>query len=160
MTRDIFSAELLTHLPFLKRFSRKLVGYDHATADDLVQDTVERALKAWESFTPGTNMRGWLAFILRNAFLSAKRRSWRSVEMDDDWAKALPGPGNQYFRMELSAALTAISYLPPEQAEALMLIAEGEDYDTAAQQLGCEVGTLKSRVSRARSAIELYFNAA
>lgn len=158
--RDAFSAEMVTHLPFLNRFARKLT-FNVTAAEDLVQDTVERALKAWESFTPGTNMRGWLAFILRNHFYSDRRRAWRNVQMAEGQAeRTLIAIDNPLMRLELQDTLTALQFVRPEHREALLLIAEGVDYDTAAQMLGTEVGTVKSRVSRGRTELELYFNAA
>lgn len=156
--RDVFAAEMMSHRAVLGRIaSRHTGGRD---AEDLVQDTMEKALKAWESFTPGTNMRGWLAYIMRNHFLSERRKAWRNVEMAEGQAERVVALDNQHHRLELEDVLQALNMLPAVQRDALLIIAEGEDYDTAAQILGCEVGTLKSRVSRARNAVDLYFNAA
>jgi len=155
---DAFADELVSHMPYLRRFATKLT-FDATAAEDLVQDTMERALRARDSFQMGTNMRGWLAFILRNQFYSDRRRAWRSVQMAEGQAEAVMAADNPFHGLDLEDTLKALSILPPEQSEALLLIAEGEDYDTAAQELGCEVGTVKSRVSRARDALDIYFAA-
>jgi RNA polymerase sigma-70 factor, ECF subfamily len=156
---DPFMQEMLSHIPKVRRVALRFARRPDM-ADDLVQDTVVRALQNRDRFQMGTNMGGWLCFICRNIFLSGKRRSWRSTGMDDDWARAIPGPDNPHHRLALKEVLEALQYLPAEHSEALLLIAEGLSYDEAAQVLGCEVGTVKSRVSRARDAVELFFNAA
>ena len=115
-------------------------------------------LKAWDargSFEMGTNMKAWTFMILRNQFYSEKRRSWRQVQLDQEAAErtlvAIDDPSSPLALDELRMGL---AMLPPEQREALVLVgAGGFAYEEAAQICGCAVGTVKSRVSRARQAL-------
>jgi RNA polymerase sigma-70 factor (ECF subfamily) len=153
-----FKTELLTQLPALRAFARSLCG-DPARADDLTQDTL---LKAWankQSFTPGTNMKAWLFTILRNGFYSELRRHKRDVEDPNDvYANNLSVPPTQQDHLELRDLRRALILLPAEQREALILVgASGCSYEEAAAICGCAVGTIKSRVSRARRTLIAHF---
>ncbi|MGD9536855.1 MAG: sigma-70 family RNA polymerase sigma factor [Alphaproteobacteria bacterium] len=156
-----FKTELLKQLPALRAFARSLCG-DAARADDLTQDTL---LKAWankQSFTPGTNMKAWLFTILRNGFYSELRRHKRDVEDPDGaYANSLSVPAAQQDHLELRDLRRALALLPAEQREALILVgASGCSYEEAAVICGCAVGTIKSRVSRARRTLIAHFEPA
>jgi RNA polymerase sigma-70 factor (ECF subfamily) len=159
---DPFEAELLATLPKVRACARSLVRSAQG-ADDLVQDTVERGLRYRDSFEMGTNMAGWLCFICRNLFLSERRRAWRSVAMADGQAERVPTRASAHHLVELKELLDAMSFLPEPQREALLTISmssDGEDYESAAALLGTQVGTVKSRVSRGRDALEAFFRTA
>ena len=149
-----FKAELVTLIPHLRAFARTLAG-DPASADDLAQDAMMKAWDARNSFQMGTNMKAWTFMILRNQFYSEKRRSWRQSQLDQEAAErtlvAVDDPEAPVALDELRLSLAA---LPAEQREALILVgAGGFAYEEAAEICGCAVGTVKSRVSRARKAL-------
>jgi RNA polymerase sigma-70 factor (ECF subfamily) len=149
-----FEVDLVQRLPRLRTFARRLTGYDAALADDLVQDTCVSALGAWERFEPGTNMDAWLATILRNRFLSLAKRHARRFECADDDAVARSTSGSvpQQGRLEMMALEEAFGRLRPVEQRALMLAAtEDVSYRDIADACHCAVGTVKSRVSRART---------
>jgi RNA polymerase sigma-70 factor, ECF subfamily len=130
-----FKKELVALIPQLRAFARSLTG-DPTAADDLAQDAMVKAWDARASFEMGTNMKAWTFMILRNQFYSEKRRSWRQSQLALD---------------ELRMGL---AMLPAEQREALILVgAGGFAYEEAAVICACAVGTVKSRVSRARRAL-------
>ena len=149
-----FKIELTGLIPQMRAFARSLCR-DAAAADDLAQDAL---LKAWNnraSYQPGTNMKAWTFMILRNQFYSDKRRSWRQSQLDQEAAErtlvAVDDPEAPVALDELRLSLAA---LPAEQREALILVgAGGFAYEEAAEICGCAVGTVKSRVSRARKAL-------
>ena len=122
-------------------------------ADDLVQDTVIRAWEKHASFTEGTNMRAWLFTILRNSFYSEIRKRRREVEdVDGAHAARLSVPASQLAHIELEEFKAALGEISAEQREALILIGvSGFSYEEAAEICGCAIGTVKSRVSRART---------
>ncbi|MGR3492947.1 MAG: RNA polymerase sigma factor [Shimia sp.] len=144
--------ELVEHLGALRAFAMSLTR-NAATADDLVQDTV---LKAWsniEKFEPGTNMRAWLFTILRNTFYSLRRKRKREVEdVDGIMAESLSQKPEHDGRLNMRDFEAAFAQLPDSQREALTLVgASGFSYEEAAQTCGVAVGTIKSRVGRARA---------
>jgi RNA polymerase sigma-70 factor (ECF subfamily) len=149
-----FKTALVEMVPHLRAFARSLCN-DAVAADDLVQDTMLRAWKARDSFTPTTSFRAWTFTILRNVFYSEKRRSWRSTELSPEMAeRTLVASDDPSKGMELVALRNALDHLPDDQREAIILVgAGGMAYDEAAQIIGCAVGTIKSRVSRARKAL-------
>ncbi|WP_291197101.1 sigma-70 family RNA polymerase sigma factor [Hyphomonas sp.] len=149
-----FKAALLEMVPHLRAFARSLCN-DAVAADDLVQDTMLRAWKARDSFTPTTSFRAWTFTILRNVFYSEKRRSWRSTELSPEMAeRTLVASDDPSKGMELVELRNALDHLPDDQREAIILVgAGGMAYEEAAQIIGCAVGTIKSRVSRARKAL-------
>jgi RNA polymerase sigma-70 factor (ECF subfamily) len=149
-----FKRELVGLIPHLRAFARTLCG-EAAAADDLAQDAMMKAWDARTSFQPGTNMKAWTFMILRNQFYSEKRRSWRQTQLDQEAAErtlvATDDPASPIALDELRQALGA---LPDEQREALILVgAGGFAYEEAAEICRCAVGTVKSRVSRARRAL-------
>jgi RNA polymerase sigma-70 factor (ECF subfamily) len=147
-TRD----EILSAVPSLRAFAISLCG-NVDRADDLVQETLLRALANIDSFQPGTNMSAWLFTILRNFFRSEYRKRRREVEDNDGtYAETLKSHPEQSSRVEFNEFKTALSKLPPDQREALILVgASGFSYEEAAAICECAVGTIKSRVNRART---------
>src|ERR1700690_376720 len=149
-----FKTELLALIPFLRAFARSLTGNQEA-ADDLAQETLVKAWQSRSSFVPGTNLKAWLFTILRNQFYSDRRRAWRQAPWDQDAAERIPGSsGEQSWAAELSDTARALSCLSDEQREALILVgAGGFSYEDAAAICKCAVGTVKSRVARARKSL-------
>ncbi len=142
---------MLAAIPSLRAFAISLSG-SVDRADDLVQETVMRAMASINSFTPGTNMQAWLFTILRNQFRSEYRKRRREVEdPDGGYLASLKAPAEQFGRLEFKELIEALAKLPYVQREALLLVAaSGFSYDEAAAICGVAVGTIKSRVSRAR----------
>jgi RNA polymerase sigma-70 factor (ECF subfamily) len=149
-----FKTELLSLVPFLRAFARSLTG-NYESADDLVQETMVKAWQSRETFELGTNLKAWLFTILRNQFYSDRRRAWRQAPWDQDAAERMPGTSqDQNWAADLSDAARALKLLPDEQREALILVgAGGFSYMDAAKIVKCNVGTVKSRVARARKAL-------
>jgi RNA polymerase sigma-70 factor (ECF subfamily) len=150
---DAFHEELTRTIPSLRAFARSLVTGDEALAEDLVQDTCVNALRAQHQFTPGTNLKAWLFTILRNRFRSlAKRRKVRAEDPDDDLDRIPVDATPQDGRLEMIAFRRAFDDLRPEYREALVLaVVHGLNYEDIAEICDCQVGTVKSRVSRARA---------
>ena len=124
-------------------------------ADDLVQEALLKAWAAQERFEPGTSMRAWTFVILRNAYLTDMRRNRFRGEYDESVAeRILTAPASQEEPIHLSDLHRALLTLPPERREALLLVgAGGFSYEEAANICGCAIGTIKSRVGRARVAL-------
>jgi RNA polymerase sigma-70 factor (ECF subfamily) len=151
----IFKRDLVGLIPHLRAFARTLCG-DAAAADDLAQDAILKAWDARSSFQIGTNMKAWTFMILRNQFYSEKRRSWRQSQLDQEAAeRTLVAADDPEAPVALDEMRLALGMLPTEQREALILVgAGGFAYEEAADICGCAVGTVKSRVSRARRALQ------
>ena len=151
----IFKKELVQLIPHLRAFARTLTG-DPTAADDLAQDAMMKAWDARASFQLGTNMKAWTFMILRNQFYSEKRRSWRQSQLDQEAAeRTLVAVDDPEAPVALDELRQGLAMLPPEQREALILVgAGGFAYEEAADICGCAVGTVKSRVSRARKALQ------
>ncbi|WP_075217198.1 sigma-70 family RNA polymerase sigma factor [Mongoliimonas terrestris] len=151
-TRRGLRDELLAAIPPLRAFAVSLTA-DSDRADDLVQETLVKAWSNLDSFTPGTNMRAWLFTILRNTFYSNHRKQRREVQdVEGEHAARLATHPSQNGHMDLADFRAALSRLPDDQREALILIgASGFSYEEAAEICGCAVGTVKSRVNRARN---------
>ena len=149
-----FKRELTEVIPHLRAFARGLCGRPDM-ADDLVQEAMLKAWAAQERFEPGTSMRAWTFVILRNAYLTDMRRNRFRGEYDEGVAeRILTAPAGQEEPIHLSDMHRALLTLPAERREALLLVgAGGFSYEEAAQICGCAVGTIKSRVGRARSAL-------
>lgn len=143
---------LLAAVPSLRAFAISLTGQVDR-ADDLVQDTLLRALSNIDRFERGTNLNAWLFTILRNLFHSEYRKRRREVEdPDGSYAGRLRSQPEQGSRLDFEDFRAALATLPPDQREALLLVgASGFSYEEAANICGCAVGTIKSRVNRARS---------
>jgi RNA polymerase sigma-70 factor (ECF subfamily) len=149
-----FKTDLLDLIPFLRAFARSLCG-NQEMADDLAQETLVKAWQARAMFAPGTNLKAWLFTILRNQFYSDRRRAWRQAPWDQDAAERIPGSNSeQAWAAELSDTARALTCLSDEQREALILVgAGGFSYEDAAGICKCAVGTVKSRVARARKTL-------
>ncbi|KEZ16442.1 RNA polymerase sigma factor, sigma-70 family precursor [Sphingobium yanoikuyae] len=150
-----FKAQLAAVLPQLRAFARSLAG-NRDTADDLVQETMLKAWRARERYVAGTNFRAWAFVILRNHFLSEMRRKRFVGEWDELVAdRVLAAPADQEKSVELRDMMRALMQLPVPQREALILVgAGGISYEETAEIVGVAVGTIKSRVARARVALE------
>jgi len=156
-----FEQEALPHLDTLYRVALRLTG-EAAAAEDLVQETMLRALRAWASFQPGSNARAWLVTILRNQFINgwrARRRTPDAVAFDTipelpDVGD--PDPEGRFFRdLVDDEVLAAVDALPVDFREVLVLSdMEGLPYAEVAVALGVPVGTVKSRLFRARRILQ------
>jgi RNA polymerase sigma-70 factor, ECF subfamily len=149
-----FRKDLLGLIPFLRAFSRSLCG-DRELADDLAQEALTKAWQSRDTFRAGSNLKAWLFTILRNQFYSDRRRAWRQAPWDDAAAERMPvARGEQVWSVQLSDTARALRGLPAEQREALILVgAGGFSYEDASRISNCAVGTVKSRVARARKAL-------
>ncbi len=150
-----FKRELAAMLPHLRAFGRSLCG-NADLADDLVQETMLKAWKAREQYIPGpSSMKSWAFVILRNCFLSQMRRKKFTADYDELAAeRLLVAPDDQDDSLHLGDVQRGLMMLPVDQREALVLIGAGQlSYEEAAAICGCAVGTMKSRVSRARTAL-------
>jgi RNA polymerase sigma factor (sigma-70 family) len=138
-------------IPALRRYAYALVR-DHAAADDLVQDTLERALSRWYLRRPGGELRAWLFTILRNLQIDAHRQARRrGVHVEIDEADHRETAARQEAALEARDVLAALEQLPEEQKSLLLLIGvEDFSYGEAARILGVPIGTVMSRLSRAR----------
>jgi RNA polymerase sigma-70 factor (ECF subfamily) len=144
--------QILAFLPHLRAFALHLT-HDGGRSDDLVQTTLLRAWTNLERFQPDTNLEAWLFAILRNSFHSEYRKRRREVEDPDSaYARRLMVQPEQEARVMLDDVQQALMRLPLEQREAILLIGcQGESYEDAAALCGVAVGTMKSRVNRART---------
>lgn len=153
---DSFKRELAAMLPHLRAFGRSLTG-NADLADDLVQETMLKAWKARAQYVPGpSSMKSWAFVILRNCFLSQMRRRKFTAEYDELAAeRLLVAPDDQTDSLHLADVQRALMMLPVDQREALVLIGAGQlSYEEGAAICGCAVGTMKSRVSRGRAALQ------
>ncbi len=143
---------IVAAIPRLRAFAVSLTG-SVDRADDLVQETMVRAYANIDKFQPGTHLAAWLFTILRNQFRSEYRKRKREVEdVDGHHTESLTANPEQYGKVEFNELRVALTLLPPEQREALILVgASGFSYEEAADICECAVGTIKSRLSRARS---------
>lgn len=154
MPRDVspgLREALVAQIGNLRAFGVSLCG-DRERADDLVQETLFKAWNHLDSFEEGTNLKAWLFTILRNTYFSERRRRKREVEdVDGSYAAKLSSSPEQHGHMDMRDFQEALSGLPDDQREALVLVgAAGFSYEEAAEISGCAVGTIKSRVNRAR----------
>jgi RNA polymerase sigma-70 factor, ECF subfamily len=145
------SAAVVEHLPHLRAFARSLAA-SKDQADDLVGEAVARALAAAHQFRPGTNFKAWIFTILRNAFYTEGRKRWNRVVALDDNVYNQPSIGpTQEDSLAFCDFRRAFIQLSPRQREVLMLVGNGDlSYEEVAEHCQCPVGTVKSRVSRAR----------
>jgi RNA polymerase sigma-70 factor (ECF subfamily) len=152
---ESFRRDLIELIPFLRAFARALCGRRDG-ADDLCQEALAKAWQNRASFEPGTNLKAWLFRILRNQFYSDKRRAWRQRPWDDSaLEQTLVTGATQESAVAFSEVVRTLHCLPNEQREALILVAVGGfAYEEAAKICGCAIGTIKSRVARARQELE------
>ena len=144
-------ATVLAQLPALRRYARTLTGNAWA-ADDLVQDTLERACRKWHLWRPGTDLRAWLFTLMLRVFLNQRRAAWATavaVPLAAEHNKIAGTAARPDLALDLQRCL---ALLPPDQRATLLLVTlEDTSYAQAAQMLGVAVGTVMSRLSRARS---------
>jgi RNA polymerase sigma-70 factor (ECF subfamily) len=152
----VFKEEVAALVPHLRAFARSLTSGDVHFADDIVQDTIVNALQAQHQFTPGTNLKAWLFTILRNRFRSLIARKHVTAEVaDDDLERHYWVAAEQDSRIEVAAFKRAFKTLSATHREVLVLVAiHGLPYEEIARICGCEVGTVKSRVNRARGILK------
>lgn len=149
--QDPLLAEMVALIPKMRAYALILTR-SSADADDVVQDTMLRAWRFRERFEPGTNLKAWLFRILRNEFLSRTAVTGRTVQdVDGKAAAALTIEADQELKVRYGELLGALDRLSPDTRDAILLTAgSGFTYDEAAELCGCAVGTVKSRVNRAR----------
>ena len=155
-TGDAMWDHLLAAVPSLWAFAYSLT-HNPVLADDLVQDTLVRAWASRDHFKPGTNLGAWVFTILRNRFYALQRKGRREVEDVEGVysGRLLISPPEQGARLDLQDLQKALMTLPPMQREALLLVkAQGLSYQETARVCGCAVGSVKSRVHRARWHLE------
>ncbi|HZZ33590.1 MAG TPA: sigma-70 family RNA polymerase sigma factor [Phenylobacterium sp.] len=144
--------EVIGLIPALRAFAWSLC-HNRSDADDLVQETLIKAWSNRQRFEPGTNLRAWLFTILRNTYYTAVLRRRREVRDETgEYAGALRSAPSQDWSIALHSLQEAMLKLPDEHREALVLVgAAGLSYEEAAEICGCALGTIKSRVNRART---------
>ena len=154
-----FKQQLAETIPHLRAFARSLCGRPDF-ADDLVQDAMLKAWAARERFEPGTNLRAWTFTILRNCYLTEMRRNKFVGDYDEGVAeRTLQAPMGQEDPLHLADMRRALMTLPRERREAILLVgAGGFSYEEAAEICQTAVGTMKSRVGRARAALNEMLN--
>ena len=136
-------------IPRLRRYARALTG-ERAAADDLVQDTLERAWAKFHLYRRGTDLRAWLFTVMHNVYVNQLRAARPVAQLDEDMPE-LSQPGRESDGLELRDLDLAIRRLPPDQREVLLLVVlEDMRYDEAAGTLGIPIGTVMSRLARAR----------
>ena len=148
---DNFRGDVVEIIPSLRCYARSLTR-NMVDADDLVQETLLRAIIHIESFRTGTNLRAWLFTIMRNRFYTNIRKSAREpVGSDDCVSGALSSPPPQDAQMELRDVKRALLNLPhPYRATIAFVVLREKTYSSAADHFGCDIGTIKSRINRAR----------
>ena len=152
MSKEGFGGLVVREIPYLRAFAIAMTG-NHASADDLVQETLVKAWSHHDSFEEGTNLRGWLVTILRNTYFTEYRKRQREVQ---DSEGALAGriviEGGQQSKVEMNEVQAAINRLPDDQREIVLMIGVLElSYDEASAILNVNIGTVKSRLNRART---------
>nr|WP_298688498.1 sigma-70 family RNA polymerase sigma factor [uncultured Dongia sp.] len=154
-SRADVEAMLLDVIPHLRAFARSLTR-NRDQADDLTHDAVVRALAAIDQFTPGTNFKAWMFTILRNLYYNECRKRWIKSTPIDEMAGDEPSIGpTQEANLEFNDFRRAFWQLNADQREVLILVgASGFSYEEAAEVCNCRVGTVKSRVSRARAELK------
>jgi len=144
------SQQVLEHIPRLRRYARALVG-DRYTADDLVQDTLERAWNKFHLWRPGSDLRAWLFSIMHNVFVNQVRSKRNEIEKTMEEMPVVAVRATQSDFLEIADVDRALRTLPDEQREVLLLIAvEGMTYEEASGALSIPIGTVMSRLSRGR----------
>jgi len=144
------SHPILEHIPRLRRYARALLG-DRYAADDLVQDTLERAWNKFHLWRPGSDLRAWLFAIMHNVFVNQVRSKRSEMEKTMEELPVIAVRATQSDSLEIADVERALRALPDEQREVLLLVAiEEMSYDEASRALAIPIGTVMSRLSRAR----------
>jgi RNA polymerase sigma-70 factor (ECF subfamily) len=159
LSDEAFALELEAVLPSLRAFGRSLSG-SRDKADDLAQETLMKAWAARARFRAGTSFRAWTFVILRNAFLSDRRRLSSTMETSQEAVEiVMSTPATQDRRLILDDLQRALMRLPDAWREAVVLVgASGLSYQEAAEVCGCPIGTIRSRVARARAELDRMMN--
>jgi RNA polymerase sigma factor (sigma-70 family) len=146
--------EIVELIPAMRAYAWMLTKR-HEEADDLVQDTLTKAIASIDRFKPGTNLRAWLFTIMRNTFLNSIAKSSRMrTGTEDCVSTSLSTPATQEWSVRGKELLDAVAQLPRHYREVLVLVVMiGESYETAAEIFGVQIGTIKSRVNRARALV-------
>lgn len=153
---ESFRAALVEEIPSLRRFARALVR-ERDKADDVVHDCLVRALSKWQSFRPGTNLRAWLMAILHHTFISDVRRRRPQGEEPENWDMIPVAAPDETVRLQLRDLERGLAQLPREQRTTLLLVViEGMSYEQAAEVTGVPVGTIRSRLARARDGLRRF----
>jgi RNA polymerase sigma-70 factor (ECF subfamily) len=146
-------AEIVAHIPRLRRYARALAGDSHR-ADDLVQDTLERALAKFHLWRRGSDLRAWLFTVMHNVFIN-QLKARREVTLDDALEDGLQSAPRSD-PLELRDLDAALGRLPPEQREVLLLVGlEQLSYAEVSKALGIPIGTVMSRLSRGRERLRV-----
>lgn len=157
----VFDDEVLPHLDLLYRVGLRLTG-EPAAAEDLVQDAILKALRGWQSFRPGSNVRAWLVTILRNEYINGWRRTRRAPQQVDPETVSEPAdPGNpdpegRFFAELVDEEVTAALDALPDEFREVVILSDLEDlpYAEVAEALGIPIGTVKSRLFRGRRILQ------
>ena len=154
-----FRQDLLAVVPALRAFARLLVS-NRDMADDVVQEALVKAWAARASFEPGTNFKAWMFRILRNHYFTLAKRERRVTALDPEVAeRTLVSTPGQEGPLHLQDLERGMEQLPAEQREVLLLFGvNGMSYEQIAEVTGVPIGTVRSRLSRGRSALERYMN--
>lgn len=149
-TQASLQDDVVALIPALRNFARRFVS-NETDIDDLTQETIKKVLANIDSFVPGTRLKSWAFTIMRNTYMTEYKRQKRiQLRSTDDGLFEVPVACRQQLCVYTAEVNTALNRLPAYQRDALLLIVDGVSYEAAAQHCGCEVGTIKSRVSRAR----------
>ena len=144
------SHQILEHIPRLRRYARALLG-DRYAADDLVQDTLERAWNKFHLWRPGSDLRAWLFAIMHNVFVNQVRSKRSEIEKTMEELPVVAVRATQSDSLEIADVERSLRELPDEQREVLLLVAiEEMTYDEVSRALAIPIGTVMSRLSRAR----------
>lgn len=149
-------AELTATLPTLRRVAKRLTRDENAV-DDLVSDTVVKALQFKDRFQEGGNLPGWMTFIMRNHFVSGTRRNKFKGEAYDGAELNIQAIDNPEATIDLGRVMEAVGQLPHRQMQSILLVAQGNSYDEIAYQMKLPVGTVKSAVFRGRAVLNKRF---
>lgn len=150
---DKLRAEIAGMTPALIAFAHRFF-HKNSDIEDLVQETVFRSLRSLDCFTPGTSMKSWLFTIMRNTFCTRYKLARRErVGLPVNVQERMSSPATQDWTLQHEDVMAAVAELDADQRQALMLVAEGTSYAEAAEICNCKIGTIKSRVNRAREAL-------
>jgi RNA polymerase sigma-70 factor (ECF subfamily) len=156
---SVVEREIIQLMPALRSFAKRFCKYD-CDADDLVQETLVKALKGIDKFQPGTSLKSWLFTIMRNAYCTTYKKDKRFVLGLDDMVSMHPStPASQEWVSRGRELETAINNMPVNFRHVVgAILIDGESYDAVAAKSNCPVGTIKSRVNRAREYLAKRFS--
>jgi RNA polymerase sigma-70 factor (ECF subfamily) len=159
-SEEAFQKALIGEMGHVRAFARSLCAGRTDVADDIAQETLVKAWSARDRFAAGTNLRAWLFSIVRNTFRDQRRRAWRETLLENlEGVAGATSARESSDRVELDDARRALGVLAEDQREALVLVAvAGFSYEEAAAICDVKIGTMKSRVGRARARLEEAYN--